>query len=140
MNWRLVENMAAQDRQQNAATAQGQRNDLLDARAAGVVRTRAKSARDLYVAEHPEITETTNAKLKADGISALGDVMMAHNKARSEAIAAAKADGSYAAYEERARQLKEAAATDRTAGAADEDDNLDASESQRQESKNLSPA
>ncbi len=87
--------------------------NLLDSRAASEVKTRAKSARDLFVADHPEINLQTRDKLKADGVTAPKELQTAVNDAYTKAIDTAKADGSFATYEAAARADKETTAAAR---------------------------
>ncbi|OJT09415.1 hypothetical protein TRAPUB_10783 [Trametes pubescens] len=96
--------------------------DLLDARAAGEGRVRARSARDFFMAANPKIAKETREELRKRDIRDPGKVQIAINTAYSEAIEHAKEANEYAQYEEDSRKDKEntaAARAERQAEAAE---------------------
>ena len=76
---------------------------------------RAKSARDLFIAAHPEIRDATRQRVHAEGVIRQSDVVGAINKAYTAAIQEAKKKGAFSAFEAEAQAAKLAAADKRRA-------------------------
>ncbi|KAI0693240.1 hypothetical protein C8T65DRAFT_744782 [Cerioporus squamosus] len=74
---------------------------------------RAKSARDLFIAAHPEVREHVRAQLKEQGVTSSSALQAAVNAAYSDAIDKVKLDGSFERYNADAAASRAEAAAER---------------------------